>query len=101
MYGCCYEYLSRYAFDGTELIYVGSPYLKFARKAPGRYRYGYDYEEQDHVRLPGLLRQVPYQVMVSGYLSALYEELVGDWQSFSVQVVNQAGGGERNGVVQF
>ena len=43
------------------------------------------------MRLPGLLRQVPYQVMVSGYLSALYEELVGDWQSFSVQVVNQAG----------
>ena len=91
VHGCCHEYLSRFAFDGTELIYADPPYLKSTRKAPGRYHYRHDYEEHDHVRLLRLLRQVPCQVMVSGYPSALYEELVGDWRSLSVQVMNQAG----------
>ena len=67
------------------------PYLKSTRKALGRYRYRYYSDKQNHVRLLGLLRQEPCQVMVSGYPSALYEELAGDWRSLSVQVIDQAG----------
>ena len=91
VHGCCHRYLSEFAFDGTELVYADPPYLKSTRKAPSRYRYRYDYEQQDHVRLLGLLRKLPCQVMISGYSSPLYDELVGDWKSFSVQVMNQAG----------
>ena len=91
VHGCCHRYLSEFAFDGTELVYADPPYLKSTRKAPGRYRYRYDYEQQDHVCLLELLRKLPCQVMISGYSSALYDDLVGDWQSFSVQVMNQAG----------
>ena len=91
VHGCCHHYLSNFPFDGTELVYADPPYLKSTRKAPARYRYLYDYSEQDHVQLLGLLRQLPCQVMLSGYSSQLYDDLIGDWNSISVKVMNQAG----------
>ena len=91
VHGCCHAYLGRFAYDGSELIYADPPYLKSTRKALGRYRYRHDYEQSDHVRLLELLRHVPCAVMISGYPSALYDELLGDWRNLSVQVMNQAG----------
>ena len=91
MRGCCHQYLSGFDFDGTELIYADPPYLKSARKAPGRCRYRHDCEECDHVRLLEILRGIPCAAMVSGYPSALYDEMLGDWRSISVQVMNRAG----------
>ena len=91
VHGCCHEQLSNFAYDGTELVYADPPYLKSTRKAPGRYRYLFDYEDNDHVELLGVLRSLPCAVMVSGYPSALYDELLGGWRSVSVQVMNQAG----------
>ena len=90
-HGCCHAYLAQFPFDGTELVYADPPYLKSTRKAPGRYRYRYDYEESDHVRLLKLLKGLPCAVMISGYPSGLYDELIGEWRSVSVQVMNQAG----------
>ena len=43
------------------------------------------------MQLLGLLQQLPCQVMLSGYPSQLYDDLIGDWHSISVQVMNQAG----------
>ena len=91
VHGCCHDYLSEFAFDGSELIYADPPYLRSTRKAPGRYRYRCDYEEKDHVELLGILKKLPCQVMLSGYSSALYDELLDGWRSISVQVMNQAG----------
>ena len=65
------------------------PYLRSARKSARRYRH--DYTDADHETLLGLLRGLPCAVMVSGYPSALYEELLHGWRSVSVQVMNQAG----------
>ena len=90
-HGCCHDYLLEFEFDGSELIYADPPYLQSTRKAPGRHRYRYDYEEQDHVRLLAILKKLPCQVMLSGYPSALYDELLDGWRSISVQVMNQAG----------
>ena len=91
VHGCCHDYLSEFAFDGGELIYADPPYLRSTRKAPGRYRYRCDYEEKDHVQLLGILKKLACQVMLSGYSSALYDELLDGWRSISVQVMNQAG----------
>ncbi len=71
VHGCCHRCLSRFAFDDTELVYADPPYLKSSRKAPGRYRYRYDYEEQDHVQLLEILRRLPCQAMISRYCSSL------------------------------
>ena len=89
--GCCHNYLSEFEFDGSELIYADPPYLQSIRKALGRYRCRYVYEDKDHVRLLAILKDLPCRVMLSGYPSALYDELLDGWRSVSVQVINQAG----------
>ncbi len=91
VHGCCHEYLQHFACDANLLVYADPPYLKSTRKAPQRYRYRYDYEADDHVQLLGILKQLPCQVMISGYPNALYDEMLENWRTMSVQVMNQAG----------
>ena len=91
VHGCCHEYVSQFPYDGSELIFADPPYVRATRKAPQRYRYRCDYEDADHVELLELLCQVPCQVMICGYPSALYDEWIGDWNSLEMQVMNQAG----------
>ena len=38
-----------------------------------------------------MLKRLPCNVILSGYPSALYEELLPDWRSLELQVMNQAG----------
>ena len=40
--GCAHEYLARYPFDGTELVYRDPPYLHSTRKSARRYRHEAD-----------------------------------------------------------
>ncbi|MCY4228398.1 MAG: hypothetical protein OXF20_12075 [Gammaproteobacteria bacterium] len=91
VHGCCHAFLKRYPFEGRELVFADPPYLRSTRKAPERYRYRHDYAEQDHVELLGILKSLPCQVMLSGYRSALYDELLSEWQRIELQVMNQAG----------
>jgi len=87
--GCAHEFLRHYAFDGAELVYSDPPYLMHTRTSGRRYRY--DYEDRDHIELLELLKGLPCAVMVSGYASALYEELLKGWHALELQVMNQAG----------
>ncbi len=89
IHGCAHRFLADYDYQGGELVYSDPPYLMRTRSSGRRYRF--DYEEQDHVELLSLLKRLPCAVMVSGYPSALYEELLGGWQSLEVQVMNQGG----------
>lgn len=89
VHGCAHQFLAQYAFEGRELVYSDPPYLKSTRTSGRRYRF--DYEERDHVELLTLLKSLPCSVMLSGYPSALYDELLGRWQSVELQVMNQAG----------
>jgi len=87
--GCAHRFLRQYEFRGRELVYSDPPYLHSTRSSGRRYRF--DYAERDHVALLTLLKSLPCAVMVSGYPSALYDELLGGWQSLELQVMNQAG----------
>lgn len=89
VHGCCHRFLEGFAFRGDELVYSDPPYLHGVRRSGRRYRY--EYGEADHVALLELLRGLPCQVMVSGYPSELYDRMLHDWGSVSVQVMNQAG----------
>ena len=89
VHGCAHRFLSEYEYRGRELIYSDPPYLHGTRSSGRRYRF--DYEACDHVALLELLTGLPCQVMVSGYPSALYEELLDGWGSVELQVMNQAG----------
>jgi len=87
--GCAHRFLADYDYQGSELIYSDPPYLLHTRTSARRYRF--DYEEQDHVELLELLKTLPCQVILSGYPSALYDELLQGWRSIELQVMNQDG----------
>ncbi len=87
--GCAQQFLAEYDYQGRELIYSDPPYLLKTRTSGRKYRF--DYGEDDHIELLELLKQLPCNVILSGYPSALYEELLGGWSSLELQVMNQGG----------
>jgi len=89
IHGCAHRFLSEYDYQGRELVYSDPPYLHSTRRSSRRYRF--DYEERDHIALLNLLVRLPCQVMVSGYASSLYDDLLREWRSVELQVMNQGG----------
>jgi DNA adenine methylase len=87
--GCAHGFLADYDYQGSELIYSDPPYLLRSRTSGRRFRF--DYDEQDHVELLELLKRLPCRVMLSGYPSALYDDLLVGWRSVELQVMNQGG----------
>ena len=66
----------------TALHYCDPPYVHSTRSARVvRSGKGYRHEmtDGDHRRLAGVLRELQGMVVVSGYLSPLYEELYAGW----------------------
>ncbi|MCP5017384.1 MAG: DNA adenine methylase [Ketobacter sp.] len=86
---CAHHYLKHYDYQGRELIYCDPPYLHHTRTSGRRYRC--DYEEQDHIELLTLLKTLPCNVILSGYPSTLYDEMLEGWRSLELQVMNQGG----------
>ena len=89
IHGGAHEFLAGYDYQGSELIYSDPPYLRGTRTSGRRYRF--DYEEPDHIELLELLTSLPCHIILSGYPSALYDELLGGWHSLELQVMNQGG----------
>ena len=89
VHGCAHQYLREFDFHGRELVYCDPPYLHHTRSSKRRYRF--EYQEQDHVQLLELLKQLPCAVILSGYPSVLYDDLLREWRSLELQVMNQAG----------
>jgi len=89
IHGCAHRFLAEYPFTGRELVYSDPPYLQHTRTSGRRYRF--DYQERDHIELLERLTRLPCHVILSGYPSALYDELLGDWRHLELQVMNQAG----------
>jgi len=87
--GCAHRFLAQYDYQGRELFYCDPPYLLHTRTSKRRYRF--DYQEQDHIELLALLKQLPCQVILSGYPSALYDQSLEGWNQMELQVMNQAG----------
>ena len=89
IHGCAHRFLAEYPFAGRELVYSDPPYLKHTRTSGRRYRF--DYEVQDHVELLERLKELPCSVILSGYPSSLYDELLPEWRTLELQVMNQGG----------
>lgn len=87
--GCAHQFLTHYDYRGSELIYCDPPYLIQTRTSPRRYRF--DYREQDHIELLELLKTLPCHVILSGYPSSLYDDLLKEWHTTELQVMNQDG----------
>lgn len=85
------RFLERFEFAtaGRVLIYSDPPYLHETRTSTKRYRH--EYSVKDHHRLITVLRRVPASVMLSGYPSKLYDELLDGWRSIEFQVMTRGG----------
>ncbi len=86
---CAHKFLAGFEYQGTELVYCDPPYLHRTRTSSRRYRF--DYTEKDHCELLELLKTLPCPVILSGYPSALYDDVLGNWNSTEIQVMNQSG----------
>lgn len=69
-------------------IYCDPPYLHSTR---GQSRYRHELNDDDHVRLIDILRGLDCQVMLSGYPSVLYDDLLSDWVCHRYQVMTRGG----------
>ncbi len=87
--GCAHQFLGSYDWAGTELVYSDPPYLLHTRTSKRKYRF--DYKEQDHIDLLERLKTLPCHVILSGYASSLYDDLLQGWQRIELQVMNQGG----------
>ncbi|MBV1876650.1 MAG: DNA adenine methylase [Pseudomonadales bacterium] len=86
---CAHDFLAKYAYDGHELIYCAPPYLTSTRSHKRKYRF--DYTDDDHVKLLETLNTLPCAVMLSGYPSLLYDQLLSGWRTLEIQVMNHGG----------
>lgn len=73
------------------LLYVDPPYLHETRTSNARYRC--EYQVADHVRLLTCLKSLPpeIRIILSGYPSQLYEELLPSWRSKEFQAMTRGG----------
>lgn len=78
-----------YSGSGRVLIYADPPYLLQTRTSAARYKH--DFTEADHVRLIEVLKRVPADVILSGYPSSLYNDLLPDWRTFQFQAMTRGG----------
>lgn len=75
--GDAVEYLKNFPFFGNELIYSDPPYLPETRRR--RRVYTYDYDKSDHEGLLSLLTKLPCMVLISGYESEFYNDMLQGW----------------------
>lgn len=78
------EWLQSYNFRGDEFVYADPPYLMETRRQQ-RQLYRYEYSETQHIELLTCLKRLPCPVMVSGYWSELYADLLAGWRSESFE----------------
>jgi len=87
--GCAHHFLTHRDYSGSELIYCDPPYLRETRTSRRKYRF--EYTTQDHTALLELLRTLPCSIILSGYPSSLYDDLLGDWHTIELQAMTRGG----------
>lgn len=71
-------------------IYCDPPYVRSTRRSPAAI-YRCEMSDTDHVSLLSLLRDVPAQIMLSGYRSAYYDSMLWDWRRIDFKAMTRAG----------
>lgn len=83
------RFLQNYNFTGIEFVYCDPPYLMETRKSGPLYNF--EYSTDDHINLLRILKELPCMVMVSGYWSELYAEMLSGWNKRSFEAVTRGG----------
>ena len=83
-------WLNSYHFVGDEFIYSDPPYVKSSRRSQ-RDLYRFEYTDQDHKKLLTLLKSLPCKIMISGYWSDLYDDMLVGWEVYKYQAQTRGG----------
>jgi len=94
LWGCGLDFLAGFDMKahGRVLIYADPPYVLATRS--GRGRYAHEFSEADHRRLAAVLSELGAlgaAAIVSGYPSALYDELFAGWNTREFQAMTRGG----------
>jgi len=91
IHGDALDFLSKYPWTGAEFVYCDPPYLMDVRSSKRNiYRHEFSSPEQ-HGQLLSLLKRIQAAVMISGYASTLYEQMLPDWSTITFCAVTRAG----------
>lgn len=91
IHGDALAYLASYPWTGSEFVYCDPPYLMEVRSSKRKiYRHEFSSPEQ-HGQLLSLLKTIQAAVMISGYPSTLYEQMLPDWSTITFCAVTRAG----------
>ncbi len=71
------KFLESFDFQGDEFVYCDPPYLHETRLKKKIYKH--EYTKNDHIELLNVISKVPCNVMISGYPSELYDDILRDW----------------------
>ncbi|NGZ18009.1 DNA adenine methylase [Vibrio aestuarianus] len=85
------QYLNQFDYksNGETLVYCDPPYLPETRTS--KERYNFEYTRADHIKLLKTIRDLPAKVIISGYPSKLYDEMLSDWNKKEFQVMSRGG----------
>jgi DNA adenine methylase len=75
------------------VMYCDPPYVHSTRNAGSRKVYNAEMTDHDHRELARLLGRCKSKVLLSGYRSAMYDELYKGWRLESFDIANHAAGG--------
>jgi site-specific DNA-adenine methylase len=78
------NYLKSYKFTGNEMIYCDPPYLRETRRRKRKF-YKFEYTVEQHMELLQVIKTLPCMVMISGYESGLYKEMLKEWHIHTFQ----------------
>ena len=78
-------YREERTLSANTFIYADPPYMH------ARCRYRYEFNAVGHAELLKLLNLCPCMVMISGYRSSLYNDLVGDWRRLDYSQITRGG----------
>lgn len=88
-----FDFISNFKFDeaGRTVVYCDPPYVHNTRTSNKRYLY--EFTDDDHIKLIQALKQLPptCKVLLSGYRSELYTQLISDWWSVDFQAMTRGG----------
>jgi DNA adenine methylase len=81
-------------FDSPDtLFYLDPPYMHCTRSAPNAYRF--EMTDEDHIRLLGAILKVQGMVVISGYRTPLYDDVLHTWERHESSMPNHSGQGKQ------
>ena len=93
------SFLENYNFNGNELIYADPPYYPETRR--NKKIYTHEYTHDDHEKLLILLKEIPCNVMISGYDHPFYNQQLKGWRKVTFNAKTHVDTREENVWLNF